>query len=182
MTTKGKLLPSILCTLGAILSGYAVYVEHRMHSMEENDNIEEFVALCDIESIGASCSKTFSLPQGKLLSYFNIIPHDHVLDVPNALLGLCYYIVVIILENSRLFHFWEGFTLALVILSFMTSVYLAYTLTVLNELCILCWTTHVINTTMLVYYVTRRSYTGKIKQMWSYLVLTSNLFLILSNI
>ena len=105
-----------------------------------------------------SCSKTFSLPQGKLLSYFGIIPHDHILDVPNALLGLCYYTILIILENGNtsIFHYAESMMMGLVVISFMTSVYLAYTLTVLNELCVLCWTTHVINTALLVYYVRRR--------------------------
>lgn len=38
--------------MGVILSSYALYVEHKMaHKQEE----EEFVALCDIDAIGASC-------------------------------------------------------------------------------------------------------------------------------
>ena len=46
-----------LATAGLVLSIYAVYVEWKMHTMEENqDSMEdEFSALCDIESIGASC-------------------------------------------------------------------------------------------------------------------------------
>ena len=42
-----------LCIIGIILSSYALYVEHRT-SHQENEE-EEFVALCDIEVIGASC-------------------------------------------------------------------------------------------------------------------------------
>jgi preprotein translocase subunit Sss1 len=38
--------------MGVILSSYALYVEHKMaHKPDE----EEFVALCDIDAIGASC-------------------------------------------------------------------------------------------------------------------------------
>ena len=38
--------------LGMILSLYALYVEHKISHKSED---EEFSALCDIESIGASC-------------------------------------------------------------------------------------------------------------------------------
>jgi uncharacterized membrane protein len=86
-------------------------------------------------------SDVFSLPQGKLLSYFGIIPKGHVLDLPNAALGACFYLQQL---------FFGGFP-ALVAVSFATSVFLAYQLTfVLGDLCILCWTTHVINTTLFV--------------------------------
>ena len=41
-----------LATAGLILSLYALYVESKLH---DEDLEEEFVALCDIEAIGASC-------------------------------------------------------------------------------------------------------------------------------
>ena len=51
---------SILAIIGFILSAYSVYVEHKVEMMQEdpannNPEIEEFKALCDIEAIGASC-------------------------------------------------------------------------------------------------------------------------------
>lgn len=51
---------SILVIIGFILSAYSVYVEHKVEMMQEdlannNPEIEEFKALCDIEAIGASC-------------------------------------------------------------------------------------------------------------------------------
>merc|ERR1712125_266515 len=103
---------------------------------------EPFVALCDIESIGASCSSTFNLPQGKLLSYFGIIPSGHLFDVPNALLGMLYYIVTVLLDqtiNS------PGAKLFLASAGMSISIYLAIVLTVLSEFCIVCWSTHAIN-------------------------------------
>ena len=50
----------ILCIIGIILSCYAIYVEHRKSS-PQSDN---FTALCDLPSIGASCSKALMLPEG----------------------------------------------------------------------------------------------------------------------
>ena len=50
MSTNAK--TSLYAALGAILSVYAVYVEHKTAHKSPD---EEFSALCDIESIGASC-------------------------------------------------------------------------------------------------------------------------------
>ncbi len=64
MTSSPSLYTRILCTVGIILSLYALYVEHKTHhstdehgiSDRENEEFqEEFKALCDIEAIGASC-------------------------------------------------------------------------------------------------------------------------------
>ena len=146
---KGRVLPTALSIVGIILASYAVYVKHRI----EGD--DEFVALCDIESIGASCSRTFMLPQGKLLSYFGIVPNGHFLDIPNAVLGLAYYLSILILELTGVFS--SETKLLLAFLGFSSSVYLAYVLLMLNEFCVLCWTTHAINFTLLLFYVTCRN-------------------------
>mmetsp|Transcript_3510 Transcript_3510/g.7250 ORF Transcript_3510/g.7250 Transcript_3510/m.7250 type:complete len:160 (-) Transcript_3510:52-531(-) len=136
-----------LCVLGIVLSAYAVYVEHRTHTPPADDE-DPFVALCDIEYIGASCSSTFNLPQGKLLSYFGILPPGHMLDVPNALLGIIYYIVTILLDSilgrsskTRLIVACAGMSV---------SIYLATVLTLLKEFCIVCWSTHLINLLLLI--------------------------------
>jgi hypothetical protein len=44
--------PSFLAAVGIILSGYALYVEHKVHHLKDG---EEFSAMCDIEAIKASC-------------------------------------------------------------------------------------------------------------------------------
>jgi vitamin-K-epoxide reductase (warfarin-sensitive) len=93
-------------------------------------------------------SRTFSLPQGRMLSFFGILPKGHVLDVPNALLGSLYYTYQLLLgiPVSSL----EPLTKMMTMAAFASTVFLAYQLTfVVYELCILCWTTHVINATML---------------------------------
>jgi uncharacterized membrane protein len=78
-------------------------------------------------------------------------------DVPNAALGILYYTwqIAFSFTNAKSLkeltplpftdatHF---FTVA----AFASSVFLAYQLTfVIVELCVLCWTTHVINTILL---------------------------------
>eukprot|EP00339_Tiarina_fusa_P008251 CAMPEP_0116998542 /NCGR_PEP_ID=MMETSP0472-20121206/1575_1 /TAXON_ID=693140 ORGANISM="Tiarina fusus, Strain LIS" /NCGR_SAMPLE_ID=MMETSP0472 /ASSEMBLY_ACC=CAM_ASM_000603 /LENGTH=90 /DNA_ID=CAMNT_0004697721 /DNA_START=39 /DNA_END=308 /DNA_ORIENTATION=+ len=89
MTTTAS-RPWPFAVVGVILSMYAVYVEHKVaHKPPE----EEFQSLCDIEEIGASCSAVFQLPEGRMLSYFGIVPDGHMLDVPNAVLGVLYYTI-----------------------------------------------------------------------------------------
>ena len=84
-------------------------------------------------------SDVFNLPEGHLLSYFGIVPEGHTLDLPNALLGAVYYILMLLPGKPSVL------TKLLVSVALLTSLFLAYKLTVLRELCILCWTTHVLN-------------------------------------
>ena len=141
--------------------GTTTLAPSRLQELLQADPLEEFQSLCDIEAIGASCSKVFSLPEGKMLSLFGIVPHGHVLDVPNAVLGCIYYTLVLVLVGmastktlvKRLIQF-------ATLMAFSSSVFLAYQLTfVVHDLCVLCWSTHVLNTTLLVRLVLRPSLT-----------------------
>ena len=142
---------------GVILSSYALYVEYR-HEQESGLDVEPFVALCDIEQIGASCSAVFALPEGKLLSYFHIVPHGHIFDVPNAALGVLYYLLTAIYEfilvKWKIPFPFEIIQIASVF-AMASSVYLAIILTKLRELCILCWTTHVLNAILIITFFAR---------------------------
>jgi hypothetical protein len=46
---------AVLGVIGFILSAYSVYVEHKVEHKDDSPDGDEFKALCDIESIGASC-------------------------------------------------------------------------------------------------------------------------------
>ena len=140
MTQFSLSVRTSLAAVGWVLSVYAVYVEYKMeHNVAQTD--QEFTALCDIEAIGASCSKVFTLPQGKLLSYFGIIPRGHVLDVPNAMLGVFFYAQQLLLPVLP-----STLNKLIVSAAFASTVFLAIQLTfVLGDLCILCWSTHIIN-------------------------------------
>jgi hypothetical protein len=53
-----------IAVIGLVLSGYAIYVEHKVRSAQEDPSLD-FTALCDIESIGASCR--YELLSGNLM-------------------------------------------------------------------------------------------------------------------
>mmetsp|Transcript_671 Transcript_671/g.1469 ORF Transcript_671/g.1469 Transcript_671/m.1469 type:complete len:168 (-) Transcript_671:1207-1710(-) len=123
---------------GCILSLYALYVEHKVAHKSPD---EEFSALCDIEQLNASCSKVFQLPEGRMLTYFGIVSEGSLLDVPNAALGFVYYSYWLFLSSSLP----SSVTIFASIMAMASSIFLAIKLVLLNELCLLCWTTHVIN-------------------------------------
>ncbi|KAG7366392.1 vitamin K epoxide reductase family protein [Nitzschia inconspicua] len=127
--------------LGGILSIYALYVEHMVHRRQTHPEAEPFVALCDIEQIGASCSNVFQLPEGRMLTYFGIVPAGSILDVPNAALGWVYYTIWIVVAPKLP----SKLILLVASLAMASSVWLAVQLLMLKELCLLCWSTHVIN-------------------------------------
>ena len=76
-----------------------------------------------------------------MLSYFVIVPNDHLLDVPNAALGLTFYLVWLTIMPKLP----KVLTFVMASLAMASSVFLAIQLLILKELCVLCWSTHVIN-------------------------------------
>jgi hypothetical protein len=162
--------PTILATIGLVLSLYALHVEHTQAALEaardayessgrgdgtgeEEIIFEEYRSLCDIESLGASCSATFALPEGRMLSYFGLVPAESPLDVPNALLGALYYAYVLLYSlNVTASVFPPALTFAASCMAMSSSLFLAYKLLVLKKLCLLCWTTHVLNFLLIVHY------------------------------
>ena len=99
------------------------------------------------------CSAVFQLPEGKLLSYLGIVPIDHILDVPNAFLGLLFYSFIFLLEHfiSDKPAWIKGLMLFVNSLAMTSSVILALALWRLRELCVLCISTHLINFALLVH-------------------------------
>jgi uncharacterized membrane protein len=158
MSPTPSIYTRALSIVGIILSCYALYVEYKTsHPTVTEDGIEEeFQALCDIESIGASCSQVFALPEGKMMSYFGIVPKDSAMDVPNAALGLLYYTFIFcseqFLTRTDLIKY---LTFALNCAAMSSSIFLAVKLIQLGELCVLCWTTHLLNSLLLIYYFNR---------------------------
>lgn len=88
-------------------------------------------------------SAVFELPEGHLLSYFGLVERHSDFDIPNALIGCVYYMYMLFFK----FYFPPVLTKFACTMAFMTTVFLAYQLTfVVPELCLVCWTTHVLNT------------------------------------
>jgi uncharacterized membrane protein len=80
-----------------------------------------------------------------MVSYFRIVPEGHWLDIPNPLIGLIYYTYWLLLMPV----FPNELTVGISSLAMMSSIFLAYKLLILNELCLLCWSTHLINARLL---------------------------------
>ena len=89
-------------------------------------------------------SQVFQLPQGRMLTYFGIVPENSLLDVPNAALGWLFYTVWLLL-SPKLNSVSKALPLLAASMAMASSVWLAIQLLILKELCLLCWSTHVIN-------------------------------------
>lgn len=125
--------------IGLFLSYYALVVE----TAKEHD--DSYKAMCDI-SEHISCSRVFTSPYGKGFGLLQYIVGEHsILNQPNSMAGLVFYILVIGLT----FFDTLPAAKALVILSVLSnigSVYLACVLYfVLYDFCIVCICTYVIN-------------------------------------
>ena len=89
-----------------------------------------------------------------MLTYFGIVPHGSLLDVPNAALGFTYYTIVFLAETFLTTNT-EIINICIIILNscaMASSIFLATKLIILGELCLLCWTTHLLNSLLLFYY------------------------------
>ena len=149
------------CVVGVCLSSYAVHVEH----MKEAN--PDFEALCDINA-SVSCSKVFSSPQGKIWSYFGLIPKDSVLDVPNAVYGVAFYSLIIVLDQTPAFRksaVAMNLMVLLAVFGCILSLYLAYVLKfVLQDFCIVCVSTYVCNIVVLVGALNRYKLSAAVKK------------------
>lgn len=88
------------------------------------------------------------MPEGHLVSYLGIVEEGHWLDIPNPLIGLIYYTYWLVVRPMPLVP--PVLTALISTLAMMASVFLAYKLLVLHELCVLCWSTHAINLRLII--------------------------------
>ena len=86
-----------------------------------------------------------------MLSYFSLVPKGSPLDVPNAVLGALYYTFVILYDVKAL-PLPLGVTFFATCMAMSSSIFLACKLIILKKLCLLCWTTHVLNFLLIVHY------------------------------
>jgi uncharacterized membrane protein len=95
-----------------------------------------------------------------MLSFFGLVPRGHVLDVPNGVLGMLFYAYTIIRyfivgkttsrEHRGIVALFGSNAVILVIssLALASSVFLGMKLYRIRELCVVCVSTHIINTTL----------------------------------
>ena len=102
-------------------------------------------------------SAVFSLPEAKLLSYFELVPHDHILDIPNGILGIIYYTYIFVRfilshdnPSSAILRtlFTPYLNMIISTLAMASSLFLGRKLFILQEICVVCITTHAVNTVL----------------------------------
>lgn len=116
-----------------------------------------------------SHSAVFSLPEAKILSYFGLVPSGHILDIPNGILGMIYYTYILmryisIAMSPMLFRPLLNFVISA--LAMASSLFLGRKLLILKEICVVCLTTHAINTTLFYRSIREISRAGKVKSTW----------------
>ena len=118
----------ILSFIGIILSIYAYSVERKSKKQEN------YKAICDINE-RMSCSKAFSSKYGSILG------------ISNAIKGIFFYIILIILSFISL-----KAVFYLSILSLLGTVYLVYVLYFkLKNFCIVCTLIYLVNILLLIF-------------------------------
>ena len=125
------------------------------------DKYELFISPVDLNTLSYflhTCpmySAVFSLPEGKMLSFFGIVPEGHILDIPNGYLGMIFYLYTIIrfytVNNNKqqkpsiLFTIFMNRLISTMAIA--SSIFLGRKLYLIRELCVVCVSTHIINTT-----------------------------------
>lgn len=134
-----RLFMLILSSIGIALSLYALYVEV---SKESDGNYQ---AMCDI-SPSMSCSKVFTSKYGRGFGIVGeLLGHDHILNQPNSIPGILFYLLVIILGEIKNLRAAKVQRILLFFSNFM-SLYLAYLLYfVLHDFCVVCVSTYIVN-------------------------------------
>ena len=138
-SAKTSNLVFLLALIGLSISIYAVYIENA----SSLDNA--YHASCDINEV-ISCSKALLSQQAHIFRYLGIIPKDSLLDFPNAVYGIVFYVFVLIISR-----FMDKLVILMDILLFVStcsmtlSAYLAYILVQMSTICVVCLTTHACN-------------------------------------
>lgn len=118
----------LLALIGLVLSIYFLYVDYEV---SKNKN---YKALCDFSS-KLSCSKAVKSK------------HSRLVLLPNAVWGVVYYSMVIVLATIKM----NGLVFLISIPIIIFTAYLSYVLYVeMKDYCVVCTATHLINLLILV--------------------------------
>jgi len=116
----------ILAVIGFLIASYTLYVRHKLKT-------ENYKPVCDI-SEAVSCSRAIESE------------YDTILILPNALLGLGYYITTFILAFINL-----KYVFYLAIPSVLFTIYLIYISIKMRNACLVCIATYIVNFSILFY-------------------------------
>lgn len=129
----------MLGIIGLVLSIYTIHVEIQAHADKS------YKAMCDINE-HVSCTKVFMSKYGRGFGLVEpVLGKDSFLNIPNPIFGVLFYGMVIVLSLTR--HS-QKVMKALTILagiSCIMSVYLATILYKLQDTCVVCISTYLVN-------------------------------------
>lgn len=128
-----------LALIGVILSVYSLYVEFQAA------HDRSYKALCDINE-HVSCSKVFLSKYGRGFGLVEkIFGPDSVLNLPNPIFGIVFYGSVMVLCLFRFSLKVSGLLTLMSAASCIMSIYLAYILYFMKDICVVCVSTYVVN-------------------------------------
>ncbi|XP_005180939.1 vitamin K epoxide reductase complex subunit 1-like protein 1 [Musca domestica] len=129
------------CILGFLLSAYATYVEINLILNKD------YKALCDLAP-KISCTAAFSSSYGKGFGFLNnVTSKSNILsewNPPNGIFGLIYYAALFATANKNQ-RLCRVIQFLFCILSNVMSIYLAYILYILDDICVVCISIYVVN-------------------------------------
>jgi vitamin-K-epoxide reductase (warfarin-sensitive) len=98
------------------------------------------------------CLAVFLSPYGRILSLWGIVERGSVLDLPNAALGLLFYVFLLLFPSFPLSNKIKASVMVFAcLLSVLLSVYLGYSLfVILSDVCLVCVSSYVVNAALLV--------------------------------
>jgi len=134
----------LILALGLFISTYGFYVEYMM------DNYPDYLPFCDISHL-ISCTKALHSDFGTGFGIVGpLLGKDHFLNQKNALYGLIFYVLLLVLQSYR-----SKMTIVLsfaaaVVMNLMT-VYLVGLLYKLGTVCIVCFGIYIVNFLFLVF-------------------------------
>jgi len=125
--------------LGLFLSVYSLFVEMQAHA-DKN-----YKAMCDI-SERVSCTKVFLSDFGRGFGLVApIFGKDSPLNLPNPVFGIVFYSLVILISLFKSNKGGLRFLTTLAGVSCLMSLYLASILYRMNDTCLVCISTYIVN-------------------------------------
>ena len=140
LNTIGRAAVAII---GLFLSIYALHVE--VSSFEDKD----YKALCDINEY-VSCTKVFNSKYGKGFGLVEpILGKYSILNLPNPFFGIVFYMLFFILCTCPHNILILKISTVGAGMSCVLSVYLAYILYLMTDVCVVCISMYVVNFSLL---------------------------------
>lgn len=129
--------------IGILLSVYSLFVEIQAHA-DKN-----YKALCDINE-QISCTRVFLSEYGRGFGLVApVLGKDSMLNLPNPVFGVVFYLLIIGISLFMKNKTGLKILTVLTATSFLMSIYLASILYKMDDTCVVCISTYVVNSALL---------------------------------